>query len=342
MKKIFLLLLFIVLLGAGWAAWKILGPTVKQPEGKYFYVHTGANYDSVLHSLQTEKIINNDTWFNLVARQLKYKTIKPGKYEIKNGMSILGLVRMLRNGQQSPVNFAIVKLRTKEDLARRTGKEFETDSLQMISFLNNSDSLKKFGVDTNTWSTIIIPATYTFKWNTGPSAILEKLHAASEKFWNDDRKLKLANNNLNPTQAYILASIIEEETNKKEDKGKIASVYINRIQKEMPLQADPTIKYALRDFGLKRIYEKYLDVESPYNTYRNKGLPLGPICTPSQETLDEVINAPKSEYIYFVANSDLNGGSVFTTNYDDHMKYAKLYQKALDEQDSIRKARNNQ
>jgi UPF0755 protein len=209
----------------------------------------------------------------------------------------------------------------------------------MINFLNNADSLKAFGVDTATWATLIIPATYTYKWNSTPNMIMEKLQAENKRFWTDERRLKLANNFLDEKQAYTLASIIEEETNKKEDKGKIASVYINRMKNNMPLQADPTIKFALRDFGIKRIYEKYLFVESPYNTYVNKGLPPGPICTPSGETLEEVINAPKTEYIYFVANSDLHGGSVFTSNYNDHMKYAKLYQHALDEQDSIRRSK---
>src|SRR5205085_1421569 len=127
----------------------------------------------------------------------------------------------------------------------------------------------------------------------------------------------------------------------KNDKGNIASVYINRLVQGISLQADPTIKFAMKDFGLKRIYEKYLTTPSPYNTYLNKGLPPGPICTPSVETLNEVINAPKTNYIYFVANSDLNGSSVFTSSYDEHLKYAKLYQQALNKQDSIKKARQN-
>jgi UPF0755 protein len=248
---------------------------------------------------------------------------------------------MLKNDRQSPVNLVIIKFRTREEFAKRIGKEFESDSLQMIRFLNNNDSLGHYGLDTSTWACAIIPDTYTYFWNSTPTKIFSKLYSASQKFWTGERMQKLKDKNLTPVQAFILASIIEEETNVKEDKRNIASVYINRIAKGMPLQADPTVKFAMKDFGLKRIYEKYLAIESPYNTYRNKGLPPGPICTPSVETLEQVINAPKTDYIYFVANSDLNGGSVFTSTYEEHMKYAKLYQEALNTQDSIRKAKQN-
>ena len=330
------LLVFVVILFTGW---KIFGPTLQQPEGKFLYIKTGSTYQAVITELVDEKIIKDTRWFKLVSGLLKYKNVKPGKYEIKKGMSLFNLVRMIKNDRQSRVDLIIIKFRTKEDFARRIGKEFETDSLQMISFLNNNDSLRHYGLDTNTWACAIIPDTYSYFWNSTPTKIFSKLNSASQRFWTDDKKQKLKNNNLTPTQAYILASIIEEETNVKSDKGNIASVYINRMAKGMPLQADPTIKFSMRDFGLKRIYEKYLFFPSPYNTYANKGLPPGPICTPSVETLEEVINAPKTDYIYFVANSDLNGGSVFTSNYEEHMKYAKLYQGALNKQDSIRNAR---
>ena len=134
---------------------------------------------------------------------------------------------------------------------------------------------------------------------------------------------------LSPSQVYILASIIEEESNKKDDKAKIASVYLNRIEKGMPLQADPTVKFALKDFELRRILRGHTQTVSPFNTYINKGLPPGPICTPSLESIESVLDAPKTEYLYFVANSNFDGTHVFTTNYDDHMKYAKLYQQEL-------------
>jgi len=338
MKKLILYVFLIVVIVAAFVGWKIFGPTVSVPEKKFFYIRTGSVYDSVKTNLVKNQIISSAKWFNLVAKQLKYTIIKPGKFEIKKGMSVFNLVRMLKNDRQSPVNLVIVKFRTKEEFAGRVGKQFESDSVMMIGFLRNNDSLRHYGLDTNTWACAIIPDTYTYYWNSTPTKIFTKLHLSSEKFWTSERKEKLKAKNLTPIQAYTLASIIEEETNLNIDKGKIASVYVNRIAKGMPLQADPTVKFAMKDFGLKRIYEKYLSFQSPFNTYINKGLPPGPICTPSVETLKEVIDAPKTDYIYFVANSDLNGSSVFTSTFEEHMKYAKLYQQALNQQDSIRKA----
>jgi UPF0755 protein len=339
MKKIVGLFFLIVVIAAVILVWKIFGPGVHQPPNKFFYVRTGSVYGNVVSDLVDQKIIKSKKWFTIVAKTLKYKIIKPGKYEIKKGMSLFNLVRMLKNGKQTPVNLVIIKFRTKEEFAHRIGKDFETDSLEMISFLNNNDSLRHYGLDTNTWACAIIPDTYTYFWNSTPTRIFNKLFLTSKKFWTNEKIEKLKAENLSPTEAYIIASIIEEETNFKNDKGNIASVYINRIHKGMPLQADPTIKFAMKDFGLKRIYDKYLKIESPYNTYLHAGLPPGPICTPSIETLNAVINAPKTDYIYFVANSDLNGGSVFTSSYDEHRKYAKLYQQSLNKQDSIRNAR---
>jgi UPF0755 protein len=333
---IFCLLLLVLILVA---SWKVFGPTVTLPAGKYFYVHTGASYRSVESALVDQGIVSSPLWFRSVSRGLKFSAPRAGKYEIKKGMSLFSLARMLKNGRQVPVELVIIKFRTKQELARRIGKEFETDSSQMMSFLSNNDSLSHYGVDTNTWACAIIPNTYTYFWNSSPTRIFEKLAAGAKDFWDSARLQHLQANGLSPVQASILASIIEEETNRKNDKGNIASVYVNRLQKAMPLQADPTIKFAMANFGLKRIYDKYLTIPSPYNTYQNKGLPPGPICTPSVETLEAVINAPKTNYIYFVANSDLNGGSVFTSTYEEHMKFAKLYQEALNRQDSIRRSR---
>lgn len=341
MKKLFGVIALIVLAIVLFSAWKIFGPNVKQPQGTFFYIKTGATYNNVVNELKNKKIIKSRMIFNSVAKALKYNVVKPGKYEVKKGMSLFNLIRMLKNGSQTPVDLVIIKFRTKEEFAHRIGKDFETDSLQMINFLNNSDSMKHYGLDTNTWACAIIPDTYTYFWNSTPSKIFSKLYAASQKFWTDDKIERLKENNLTPVQACTIASIVEEETNQKNDKENIASVYINRIQKNMPLQADPTIKFAMKNFGLKRIYEKYLSVPSPYNTYVNKGLPPGPVCTPSVETLDAVINAPKTDYIYFVADSDLNGNSVFSSTYQQHAKYAKLYQEALNKQDSIRRSRQN-
>ncbi|MCW3117107.1 MAG: hypothetical protein JWM28_1189 [Chitinophagaceae bacterium] len=341
MKKIISGVLVILFLAAAFAGWKLFGPTISPSHGDFIYIKTGETLEGLKDSLISKKYIGGDWWFAKALKIIGFDEtkVKAGKYKVKKGMSLFNLVRMLKNGQQTPVNLVITKLRTKEDFAKKAGSMFECDSLQIINFLDNQDSMRQYGLDTNTVMAAVIPDTYTYFWNTTPQKIFQKLYDYSQKFWTEERRKKAADHGLNPVQAYTLASIIEEETNAKSDKPNIASVYLNRIEKGMPLQADPTIKFALKDFSIKRIYEKYLLVESPYNTYRNKGLPPGPVCTPSQETLDEVLNSPKTAYLYFVANADHPGTHVFTTNYADHMKYAKQYHQLLNRSDSITKAK---
>jgi UPF0755 protein len=257
-------------------------------------------------------------------------------------MSLVNLVRMLNNGRQTPVNFVITKLRTKENLASRIGRAFETDSTTMMALLNNNDSLKQYGLDTNTVMAAAMPYTYTLKWNSSPEKIFGEFYTAYKRFWNDERKVKADSLGLTPHEVSALASIVEEETNAASDKPNIASVYLNRLDAGMPLQADPTLKYAIKDFGIKRVLNIHKETISPYNTYRNKGLPPGPICTPSVETIDAVLSAPKTKYYYFVANSNFDGTHIFSNDYAEHMKHARIYQGKLNKIMAERKASNQQ
>jgi len=316
---------------AGYIGWILFGPTIHEPAEKYFYVHTGSTYQDVKDNLLQKKIISGTVWFDKLAKYLNYNTeIKPGKFKIKEGMSLVNLVRMLRSGNQAPVNFVITKIRTKEDLAKKIGNNFECDSISVIQFLNNNDSLSKYDLDSNTVMTAVIPNTYILKWNNSTSSLFRKLFTEQQKFWTDKRKAEAASLNLSPKEVYTLASIVEEETNEENDKGKIASVYLNRLRTGMKLAADPTVKFAMKDFALKRIYFKHLSFPSPFNTYQHAGLPPGPICTPSIKTIDAVLNAPVTDYLYFVAKPDFSGYSNFASSYEEHMKYAKAYQLALD------------
>ena len=254
--------------------------------------------------------------------------LRPGKYELKNSMSIFQLARKLRNNQQEPVNLVITKLRTKEQLAGLIGRKFETDSVTMLNYITG-EQIRQYDLDSNTVMSAVFPDTYTYHWTASPVTIFEKLNSQYKKIWNEDRKAKAAALGITPTQAYILASIIEEETNVQEDKPLMASVYLNRLKKGIRLGADPTVKFALKNFELRRIYEKHLLTDSPYNTYRYSGLPPGPICTPSLKTLDAILDAPNTNYLYFVAKSDFSQRHVFTETYSEHLKYARQYQDAL-------------
>ena len=332
MKKIGFILFFVILAVGAYIGWQVFGATVSAPADKYLYIKTGADYNSVLTTLQQEKIISGSRIFKMLANRAQYpQNVKSGRYEIKNGMSQFNLVRMLKSGNQSPVKLVINKLRTKEDLAKKIGDQFECDSLEVIRFLSSNDSLQPFQLDSHTVMTTVIPNTYLFNWNGSFKKLFTRLHKEHDRFWNDTRIKKAAAKNMTPEQVYSMASIVEEETNKLEDKGLIASVYINRINIGMKLDADPTVKYAMRNFGLKRISFDHLQYPSVYNTYRNKGLPPGPICTPSIETIEAVLDAPATNYIFFVAKPDFKGYSNFASTYDEHLVYAKQYRDALDE-----------
>jgi UPF0755 protein len=330
-KKIFLSVIAIILIIAAFVTYKLFGPAIsaKGDGPQYLFVKTGSGFDDLKKELLDKELLLSTAWFDRASRILKFKIVKPGRYKLSDGMSVFNLVRLLRNGQQTPVNFVITKLRTKEDLARRAGKLFECDSTQLIGYLNKNDSLKQFDVDSNTVMALALPLTYTINWNTTPKKIVQQLHKAWKDFWTDERKQKAAALGLTPLQVSTMASILDEETNNHDDRLKIASVYINRLAAKMPLQADPTVKFGLKQFGLKRVMYVHTQTPSPYNTYLNTGLPPGPICTPQSETIDDVLNAPKTDYLYFVASSNFDGTSVFTSDYDEHMKYARLYQAAL-------------
>lgn len=328
-KKTLKIIVAIILLAGAFLAYKFIGPATNKPEKEFLFLKTGSDVNTLKQQLVDEKILSSLTWFNLATKFLKIHNVKPGKYEVKNGMSVLSLVRMIRNGRQTPVEFVVTKIRTKEQLAGRLGRAFEFDSLAAINFLSNNDSLHQYNLDTNTVMAAVLPLTYESNWATNTKAVFEKFNAAYKKFWTEEKTQKAEQHGLSPIQAVTLASIIDEETNAKKEKGTIASVYLNRIQKGMPLQADPTVKFALKDFGLKRILNSHLQVQSPYNTYKNRGLPPGPICTPQQETVEAVLNAPKTDYIYFVASTAFDGTHQFTTNYEDHMKLARAYQQEL-------------
>lgn len=334
MKKIFTLIILIGVLGTIVCVWLYFfaATNFSEPTKSFIIQPNENNKETVVDLLKKKFIIKNSFALSSAGDILNiWKNLKPGKYEVKKGSSIADIVRMLKNGKQAEVKLVINKLRLKEDFAKLIGKNFSTDSSQAMQFLSSNDSLQQFGVDTNTLFTIILPDTYSFYWNTSLPKILTRLKFTSDNFWErNDRKAKAASVGLTQEAAYTLASIVEEETNYNDDRAKIASVYLNRININMPLQACPTIKYAMKDFTITRIYEKYLFTQSPYNTYRLKGLPPGPICTPSPKCIDIVLNAPKTDYLYFVAKANFDGYHHFSSNFAEHNAYAKEYQKALD------------
>lgn len=261
-----------------------------------------------------------------------WNNIKPGRYIITDGMGVFRIFKKLHSGSQDPVKLVLNKFRTHAQLANYLGKHFEAPSSEFLQFMNSNDSLSYLGISKETAFTLIIPNTYEFFWNTNPKAFFNKMNKEANKFWNENRLEKLQKIGISKEEVIIIASIIEEETNDNNEKPTMASVYLNRLNKGMPLGADPTIKFAVGDFAIKRVTLNHINntASSPYNTYKNKGLPPGPICTPSIASIDAVLKGEKSNYLYFCAKADFSGSHNFAANAQEHLENAKKYRKALD------------
>ena len=300
---------------------------------KASFQYNAGGLDALADSLSAKKIIRDKTSFLVFAKLFNVEDrIKPGKFLIDKKTSLLNLIRILRNNQQARVKFILNKVRTKADLAKLIANTFAIDSTSCMLYLTSNDSLAPFDTDTTQVLSLFIPNTYEFYWSTPMTKLLQKMKTEEGIFWSKNNRLaKAASIGLSKNEVYTLASIVEEETNYDSDKTIIASVYQNRLKKKMPLQACPTIKYAMQDFTLTRIYEKYLTNPSPYNTYKKAGLPPGPICTPAPKTIDLVLNAPNTNYYYFVAKADFSGYHHFSATYEEHNKFANDYQLKLDE-----------
>jgi UPF0755 protein len=330
-KKILLYSLILIALFCIYVLYSLFSNNTNFDEKqKIIFVPTGSNYENLLSNLKEQQCLKSISSFEGLADKMNLKNhIHPGKYKIENGMGNYSIVAMFRSGKQQPVKLVINKLRTKQDLIRKISKQLEADSNELKKLFSDNEFLKQYEIDSNQIQCLIIPDTYEFKWNTDAKKTIEKLAKGAASFWNNERLAKAKKMNMSKVQIVTMASIVEEESNIKEDKYKIASTYLNRIKIGMPLQADPTCKFAVGNFGLKRILKIHTEINSPYNTYKSQGLPPGPICTPSKETIDAVLNAPKTDYIYFCAREDLKGYSNFATNYQEHLANAKKYQDAL-------------
>lgn len=335
-KKISALFFLLLTVTCIYFAWIFFGSATDfSQEQKYLYIYTGkAGKEEVLKSIIDNSLLKNTKWFLWLGNQWKvWPRLRPGKFEIKKGASLFSIARKLKNNQQEEVNLVIKKFRTKKDFASLVGKKFETDSASFLYFISQNDSVKKYALDTFTIVTLVLPNTYSYYWSTTPTQILNKLSAQHKKFWTEERKEKANQIGLTKEQVYILASIVEEETLQNDEKSTISSVYVNRLKKNMPLGADPTVKFAIGDFTIKRLLFKHINstAASPYNTYKNKGLPPGPICTPMPVTIDAVLNTKKTDYLFFCAKVNGNGYHAFATNETDHYKNAKAYQQWLNE-----------
>jgi UPF0755 protein len=287
-------------------------------------------YKNVVDQLYEERVINDAVSFGFVAKILGYQeAVKPGLYQIDPKMSNLQLVRMLRSGQQTPVRVTFNTIRTKEDLAEKISANLEVSKEQFLELLQDSVYIRKFGVEEETVMSLFIPNTYEFWWDTSAEELFERMHKEYQIFWTDARKQKAQDLGLSQQEVSTLASIVQAESQKSDERPKIAGVYLNRLRIGMPLQADPTLVFAAGDFSIKRLTAKQMAIDSPYNTYKYAGLPPGPINLPDINSLDAVLNFQKHSYLYFCAKEDFSGYHSFAVGYDEHLNNARRYQRAL-------------
>jgi UPF0755 protein len=329
--KIIIGVLAVALFAGYFAVSSYLGSNTNKAEKAFVYIKTGSDYNAMIQSIQSADVIKKMSSFEAMAKKMGLENnIKPGRYEIKPGASNYGMARMFRSGNQKPVNLVVKKYRMQKDLAGHIANKLECDSASIMKLLNDNSYLKQFGLDSLSSLAAFTPNTYEFYWNSDAKKIFEKIEKQYRKFWNNSRISKAKDLDLTPAQVMTMASIVEEETNIKSDKEKIASVYLNRISKGMKLQADPTCKYAVGDFSIRRVLTKHTQVQSPYNTYYAMGLPPSPICTPSAESIDAVLDAPKTDYIFFCAAPNNSGKSNFAATLKEHEANADAFQKWLD------------
>ncbi len=299
---------------------------------QYLYIDDDDTQDSVITHLRPMSHQAGLTGLSTMMRHSNYgKNICTGRYAIEPKAGAFALFRKLKNGQQARMHLTIPEVRTMDRLASVLGKKLMLDSATIANALYSQEVCQKYGYDTTTIAAMFVPNTYDVYWNMSIDGLMQRMEKEHQRFWQGSREAKAAQIQLTPVEVCTLASIIDEETANNAEKPMIAGMYLNRLKTDMPLQADPTIKFALKQFELKRIWQKLLTIQSPYNTYKNTGLPPGPIKIASIKGIDAVLNATSHDYLYMCAKEDFSGTHNFARTYQEHLKNAAKYSKALNE-----------
>jgi UPF0755 protein len=338
LKKIAILLVLAILAGGAYifTLYKKVydnNVSLKKGEETYFYIKSSDAYNDVLQSLSKGGFIENMETLEWVFEQKNYKNfIKAGRYKITAGMSNNALADLLRSGEQEALQLKLSGARSVNQLAGQFSAILEQDSTEFLAVFTTDSVISKYGFNEYSFFSLFLPNTYEVLWNTSPEAILARFAREYKVFWNTDRKQKAKNIGLSQTEVSTLASIVTLETAKKDEEPKVAGVYMNRVNRGMLLQADPTLIFALNDLSIKRVLNVYKKIESPYNTYKYKGLPPGPICVPRLSTIDAVLSYEKHKYLYFCAKEDFSGYHNFATSYTGHLINARKYQRELNRQ----------
>ena len=320
---------------------RVYQPNIVLPNStseKYIYIPTGAEFTDVVKVLSENGLLINANSFEWLAVTKKYtNNIKPGRYVINRNLNNNQLINLLRSGRQTPIKVTFNNLRNKEQLAGKIARQIEADSVDILTYINDTVFLNLNGFTKENVVCLFLPNTYEFYWNTSAEQFVSRMQTEFNAFWNTSRKAKAKKIKLNYFEVAALASIVEKEQNiKRDERPDIAGLYLNRLKKRMKLESDPTLIFALNDFTIKRVLNKDKKVDSPYNTYKHKGLPPGPICVPSINAIDAVLNASDHKYIFMCAKEDFSGYHNFAKTYAKHLINASKYQKALNKRKIMR------
>lgn len=331
-NKIITAIAVILLITSGGVYYAFFSSMTGKPDTHYIYIDDDDTQDSVYAKLKPIATGRSISAFRMLAGYSGYgKNIRSGRYAIKPNDGTLTVFRRMKNGMQTPVNLTIPSVRTMDRLASVVSQKLMMDSATIYRMLTDSSVCRKYGYDTKTIACLFIPNTYDVYWNISPEKFMERMQKENKRFWNFERTEKAKNMGLTPEEVVTMASIVDEETANDAEKPMIAGMYYNRLNTGMPLQADPTVKFAIGDFSIKRIYNNMLKTDSPYNTYKNTGLPPGPIRIPSVAGIDAVLDHIHHEYLYMCAKEDFSGTHNFARTYEEHLANAAKYSKALNQ-----------
>jgi len=298
-------------------------------ENKFIIIEDNTDFNDLVKKLEDDTLINDILSFSFLSKIMEYQeNIKIGAYKVKMNMSNYDMITMLRSGNQTPISITFAYARKMDDLAERLTKNIKLSKNEFLNYISqNIDDL--YGFDENNIIGMFLPDTYEVYWDISPQKLIEKMYKEYNKFWNNERNEKLKKIGLNKKEVSVLASIVASETNKLDEADKIAGVYINRLRKNMLLQADPTLVYAANDYSIKRVLNKHKKIKSPYNTYINKGLPPGPIRLTPKNYIEAVLNYEEHKYLFFCAKDDFSGYHEFALTLTQHNKNARKFQRAL-------------
>lgn len=325
------IVLLLLLLGGAFGL-PLLRNVSSTNEPVLIYLDQDDNFDSLSVKIKATGKAEMNRGMRLAAQLLQYEDrVRPGCYDVGSGQCAWNVIRRLRAGDQIPIRLTIPQTWTKEQLAARLSRQLMADSASLASLFNDPEALKAYETRPEMLVSLFVPDTYEVYWTITPEALLKRMAKEHKAYWTAERKALAEQQGLTPDEVAVLASIVDKETTNVDEMPMVAGMYLNRLRTNMLLQADPTVKFALGNFALRRLYNSHLACDNPYNTYKYTGLPPGPICVPSPQAINAVLHPAQHNYLYMCAKEDFSSAHNFAATYAEHLANARRYQQALNQ-----------